>query len=64
MKKTLLALASLALVLSGLLATSCAPKPEIRVMSFNIRLSPREDFDGENCWNNRREAVIRMLEDA
>ena len=45
-----------------MLATGCqGPAPEIRVMSFNIRLSPREDFDGDNCWNNRREAVIRML---
>jgi endonuclease/exonuclease/phosphatase family metal-dependent hydrolase len=49
--------------LAALLAVSCQrPAPEIRVMSFNIRLSPREDFDGEYCWNNRREAVIRMLE--
>ena len=41
----------------------CQPRAEreIRVMTFNIRLSPREDFDGENCWNNRREAVVRML---
>ena len=31
---------------------------------FNIRLSPTEDFDGDNCWNNRREAVIRMLNES
>ena len=62
--KKLLRFALLATLSCGfLLATACqGPAPEIRVMSFNIRLSPREDFDGENCWNNRREAVIRMLE--
>ena len=52
-----------ALFLGCLLASGCksARHPEIRVMTFNIRLSPNEDFDGENCWNNRREAVIRMI---
>ena len=37
---------------------------EIRVMTFNIRLSPSDDFDGGNCWNNRREAAIRMIREA
>jgi len=38
-------------------------KQELSVMSFNIRLSPTEDFDGENCWNNRREAAMDMIRD-
>jgi len=63
MKKTLFALGCLALLLPGLLA-SCTKQREIRVMSFNIRLSPREDFDGDNCWNNRREAVIRIIHES
>lgn len=65
MKKSLL-LALLALTsLSGALLTACKStrSPQVSVMTFNIRLSPREDFDGDNCWNNRREAVIRMLEE-
>ena len=64
MKKILSPIACLLLVFSGLLMVSCTPQREIRVMTFNIRLSPREDFDGDNCWNNRREAVIRMIEES
>ncbi len=30
-------------------------------MSFNIRLSLSDDFDGENSWVFRREAVIEMI---
>ncbi|MCR5708920.1 MAG: endonuclease/exonuclease/phosphatase family protein [Bacteroidales bacterium] len=52
-----------ALALLALAATGCNTRKaqEIRVMTFNIRLSPREDFDGDNCWNNRREAAIKMI---
>ena len=62
MKRFLLAAFLPALLLGSFLA-SCGSghNPDIRVMTFNIRLSPREDFDGDNCWNNRREAVIRMI---
>ena len=63
MKRVLFAAACLAFFLTGLLAAGCRSghTPDIKVMTFNIRLSPREDFDGDNCWNNRREAVIRMI---
>jgi len=63
MKKIFLISAFLFVALGAFLATGCksASSREIRVMTFNIRLSPSEDFDGENCWNNRREAVIRMI---
>ena len=63
MKRIILISAFLAVALGAFLATGCKPASsrEIRVMTFNIRLSPSEDFDGENCWNNRREAVIRMI---
>ena len=52
------------MALSGLTVASCSSNSgkDIKVMTFNIRLSPSEDFDGDNCWNNRREAVVRMLE--
>ena len=62
MKKTFL-LAFLPFLFFGALLVSCGTghKSELRVMTFNIRLSPREDFDGDNCWNNRREAVVRMI---
>ena len=63
MKKSLLFLLVLLVVSGSGLLTACkgVRHPEIRVMSFNIRLSPNEDFDGDNCWNNRREAVVRMI---
>ena len=65
MKKTFL-LAFLPFLFFGALLVSCGTghKSELRVMTFNIRLSPREDFDGDNCWNNRREAVVRMIGEA
>ena len=65
MKNSFLRALMPALLLGTLLALGCQrPAPELRLMSFNIRLSPREDFDGDNCWNNRREAVIRMINES
>ena len=66
MKKSLLLSLLLLIVAGSGLLTACkgGRHPEIRVMSFNIRLSPNENFDGDNCWNNRREAVIRMIGEA
>lgn len=63
LKHLVLASAVAAFVLSAV-ACSSQRSSEIRVMTFNIRLSPREDFDGDNCWNNRREAVIRMISES
>ena len=66
MKRILLFALLLALPFGSALFSGCKSghKADIRVMSFNIRLSPTEDFDGDNCWNNRREAVIRMLNES
>ena len=66
MKKLLLFAGLPALVLGLVLLSGCkhSREAEMRVMSFNIRLSPRVDFDGDNCWNNRREAVVRMIGEA
>ena len=63
MKKTWLIAFLLVTTLGGMLLTACqsSRSSEVRVMTFNIRLSPSDDFDGDNCWNNRREAVIRMI---
>lgn len=45
-----------------LAAAGCGRKSEpVSVMTFNLRLSPSDGFDGENCWPNRREAAVRML---
>lgn len=65
MKKTFL-FTLFALLLLCLTALSCGTghSPDIRVMTFNIRLSPSDDFDGDNCWNKRREAVIRMISES
>ena len=63
MKRSLLFAALLAMTFGFALFTGCkgGHASDLRVMTFNIRLSPSEDFDGENCWNNRRAAVIRMM---
>ena len=63
MKRFLLLAILLAMPFEMMLFSGCKSghNSEIRVMSFNIRLSPSDDFDGDNCWNNRREAVIRMI---
>lgn len=63
MKRFFLSAAFLALAFGCLLSAGCrrGHTPDIRVMTFNIRLSPSEDFDGDNCWKNRREAVVRMI---
>lgn len=55
--RTLVAVALAALILS-----SCqSVDREISVMTFNVRLSPSDDFDGDNSWVNRRDAVVRMI---
>jgi len=63
MKRYRLHIHFLALALIAVLGTSCGSRQDhvIRVMTFNIRLSPSESFDGENCWNNRRGAAVRMI---
>ena len=45
----------------GLIAcTSCKEKPvDIKVISYNIRLSTKSD--GDNCWDNRKHASINMI---
>lgn len=43
-----------------LLPVSCARKDTVRVMSFNIRYGKAND--GENSWDNRKTAVIAMLD--
>ena len=65
MKRSLLFAALLAMTFGFALFTGCkgGHASDLRVMTFNIRLSPSEDFDGDNCWNNRRAAVIRMIEE-
>lgn len=66
MKQRFLFSGLLALAFGLVLLSGCKSgrETEMRVMTFNIRLSPRVDFDGDNCWNNRREAVVRMIGEA
>lgn len=63
-------LSAAALLLGGLSAVSCGSSPktagnadssELRVMTFNIRYANPDD--GPDYWDNRREAVVRMVED-
>lgn len=63
-------LSAAALLLAGLSAASCgtstktdtgADSSELRVMTFNIRYANPDD--GPDYWDNRREAVVRMVGD-
>ena len=36
---------------------------ELKVISFNIRYNGWGDIDGENRWANRRDAMVRMIEE-
>lgn len=38
------------------------PEDQIRVISYNIHLSTARQADGDNCWENRREATLNMIE--
>ncbi len=50
------------ILLMSILTVSCITD-ELKVMSFNVRLSPNDDFDGENSWINRRSSVLKMIND-
>lgn len=45
----------------AILTLSCAPKDSLKVISFNVRTSVKDD--GENSWENRKEASKAMLEE-
>ena len=34
---------------------------ELKVVSYNVRMSMAAAADGENCWENRKEASIKMV---
>lgn len=36
-------------------------KPVAKLMSFNIRMSGMPDVDGDNAWDKRKKAVVKML---
>lgn len=66
MKKYFL-LFNIGLVLSFLLCiVACKNErnkaDEIKLISFNIRLSSMAKYDGENRWDNRKQAIIKMIE--
>ena len=41
-------------------ASKKAAKAGLKLMSFNIRYY-KPGADGDNCWENRREGVLKML---
>lgn len=52
--------------LAAVLATLCGCRhggDELEIISFNIRYNSWYDIDGENRWANRRDAVVRMIEE-
>jgi len=57
--KHILLLSLAACILSGCAAT---PKePDLKLMSFNIRNSHSDDYDGENSWLYRKHAAVKMI---
>lgn len=68
--KKILRLSLLALLLPVLFACSVKPRQiaydtpagEVRLICFNIRQSGLADKDGPDRWQNRREAVLNMIE--
>lgn len=44
------------------IAFSLAQARDYKVMSFNIRMGDAAVADGDNCWENRKDAVVRMLD--
>lgn len=50
---------------ASMLATLCGCRHSVEpmeVVSFNVRYNSWNDIDGENRWANRRDAVVRMVE--
>ncbi len=37
-------------------------KATVKLMSFNIRMSSMPEVDGDNAWENRKNAVVKMLQ--
>jgi len=56
----------LLIVIIGLFGVAFAngqkAKLEVKVISFNIRQSGMAEQDGENKWDNRKDAIIKMIE--
>ena len=56
-----------AIMVAALSLSSCfAPKNQIKVISYNIRLSGlghARGADGVHYWDNRRHATINMIND-
>lgn len=61
MKKYFLSFALAVLMCAGV--CSCSGTEPLEIMSFNIRMSGAAEEDGENRWENRRQAVVDMLSD-
>ena len=57
MKKINILLAALLVIVLA----SCSQPENFRVMSFNLRNSGAAQEDGDNKWDNRREAVVKLL---
>ena len=52
---------SLILIAAAPLLHGCTPPAHVRVMSFNVRFA--SPADGENRWENRRDAVLTLIRD-
>ncbi len=59
--KTAIALLLAAIALGGNCAFAKKAKGDFRVVSYNIRLSVAAKADGDNCWEKRKQASIKMI---
>ena len=61
MKKLLYSLCLI--VFAGFVSCDTASKAlEVKLISYNIRLSASAAVDDENCWENRKQATLNMIE--
>lgn len=58
---TIIAIMLAAIMLGGNYASAKKAQGDFKVVSYNIRLSVAAQADGDNCWENRKQASIKMV---
>ena len=48
---------------AALFGVACDKTSEIKVMSYNIRMSGNPEADGENYWEYRKQASLNLIHD-
>lgn len=50
------------ILISIILMAGCVSERDIKVISFNVRLSVNDTFDGENNWKYRKEGAVKLIQ--